>query len=183
MITNKRIFLLLIGFLSLYSCKKDELWLDEPYTSVDIKDERLPDFSFAGYRMSEEAIPSLPVAITLNPREGDSYHMIQNAINLLATKPLVNGQRGAVLLKAGTYRVSESIKIKASGIVLRGEGQGENGTIIKSTKQYQFQQLVSDQQRRAIVHIEGSGGGYIEKGTAKSKISADVRMAERQVVA
>lgn len=182
MIANKRIFYL-IGFLLLfYSCKKDELSLDDRYTSVDIKNEKLPDFSYVGYRMSEEPIPTLPVAITLSPHEGDNYHRIQNSINLLASRPLVNGQRGAILLKAGTYNVSESIKIKASGIVLRGEGQGTQGTIINSTRQDKFQQLVTNQQRKAMVHIEGSGNGYIEKGTAKSKIAADVRMADRKIV-
>ena len=53
-----------------------------------------------------------------------AIELIQKAIDT-APSP------GAVLLKAGTYYVSNTIKMKRSGIVLRGEG--EDKTIIKCT--------------------------------------------------
>ena len=54
--------------------------------------------------------------------------MIQQAIDEVAAMP--DNKRGAILLKAGKYTVSDTLKINASGVVLRGEGQGENGTVI-----------------------------------------------------
>src|SRR5690606_718412 len=45
-----------------------------------------------------------------------------------------DGFRGVILLKSGLYEVSNTIKITKSGVVLRGEGQGQNGTILKATR-------------------------------------------------
>jgi hypothetical protein len=47
--------------------------------------------------------------------------------------PLMKGFRGAVLLKAGNYDCERTINIKASGVVWRGSGSGENGTVINMT--------------------------------------------------
>ena len=44
------------------------------------------------------------------------------------------GFRGAVLLKRGRYRLRDTLKIKASGVVLRGESQAEDGTVLVATK-------------------------------------------------
>ncbi|CAO3563972.1 unnamed protein product [Mortierella alpina] len=45
--------------------------------------------------------------------------------------------RGAVLLKKGTYRVAGALIINKSGVVLRGEGQDSNGTVIIATGKIQ----------------------------------------------
>lgn len=46
----------------------------------------------------------------------------------MATLPLVDGLRGAVLLEAGDYEVSDpGLTIYDSGIVIRGQGQGATG--------------------------------------------------------
>ena len=47
--------------------------------------------------------------------------------------PLVNGFRGAVLLKPGIYNCEKTISINASGVVLRGSGPGSDGTVINMT--------------------------------------------------
>ena len=44
-----------------------------------------------------------------------------------------DGFRGALLLRAGNYRLASSLRIRASGIVLRGEGMGDTGTILTGT--------------------------------------------------
>ena len=44
-----------------------------------------------------------------------------------------DGFRGAVLLKAGYYRMATPVRIQASGVVLRGEGMGDTGTILIGT--------------------------------------------------
>ncbi len=109
----------------------------------------IPDFSYAGYMGGGVKIPvgEVPVKITLSPQaSGEDRTRIQAAIDQVCSMPLdVNGFRGAVLLKAGTYRLNDgnipvlsdgygtALKIWASGVVLRGEGQGANGTVLYSS--------------------------------------------------
>jgi hypothetical protein len=102
---------------------------------ADEQGNRLPDFSRAGYGGGGVAIPDVPVVETLEPQaEGDDTSRIQAAIDRVARRqPDRNGFRGAVLLKRGTYRVQWRLHIEASGVVLRGEGQFEDGTIILAT--------------------------------------------------
>lgn len=114
---------------------------EEAYQSVHI--EALPDFSFAGYERNEQAIPLVPVSEVVDTAPGDDGKRIQDAINVVARMPLIKGFRGTVLLKAGNYQVKQPLIIAESGIVLRGEGQGDNGTIITATgtTQYNFIQI------------------------------------------
>lgn len=94
----------------------------------------IPDFSFVGYASGDKSIPDIPVVHSISPVEGDNLKNIQDAVNRLAAMPLQsNGFRGTLLLKKGTYPVNGSIKITKSGIVIRGEGTGTDGTIIKET--------------------------------------------------
>lgn len=73
----------------------------------------------------------------MTPIAGDNLTQIQNAIaQVQAMSGNSEGIRGVVLLKAGLYEVSNTIKITKSGVILRGEGQGEDGTILKATKKY-----------------------------------------------
>lgn len=84
---------------------------------------RIPDFSFCGYRASEAAIPLVPVKVIVEPMAGDATASIQKAIDFVASLGLdENGFRGAILLKKGVYRVSGRFLINTSGIVIRGEG-------------------------------------------------------------
>ncbi len=56
---------------------------------------------------------------------------IQAAIDRVSAMPLdASGFRGAVLLKMGIYNLEKPIYIKASGVVLRGEGMSDIGTIL-----------------------------------------------------
>ena len=92
--------------------------------------DKIMDFSYAGYMGGGVALPTVPVKITLDPVAGDNTAAIQNAINTVAQMPLVNGLRGAVLLRAGTYTCEGVLTLQASGVVLRGSGSGAAGTII-----------------------------------------------------
>src|SRR5262249_32904537 len=59
---------------------------------------------------------------------------IQDAIDYVSSLPLGNdGFRGAVMLKAGEYRINDHIEIRTSGVVLRGEGASTAGTILRAT--------------------------------------------------
>ena len=97
----------------------------------DVKGNRLPDFSYAGYHSGEKSIPEVPVMITLEAKQDDNTEQIQNALDELGEiSPDKNGIRGALLLKKGIYSVSGELTISHSGIVLRGEGNDPDGTII-----------------------------------------------------
>ncbi len=92
------------------------------------------DSSHAGYGGGGAAIPTVPVRETVWPVAGDNTENIQAAIDKVSALPLdTDGFRGAVLLKAGYYRMATPVKIQASGVVLRGEGMGDTGTILIGT--------------------------------------------------
>lgn len=95
--------------------------------------DRIMDFSYAGYMGGGVSIPSVEAKITLSPSDGDNTEAIQNAIDEVSKMKLINGFRGAVLLKPGTYNCEQPIAINASGVVLRGSGQGSDGTVINMT--------------------------------------------------
>ena len=95
--------------------------------------DRIMDFSSAGYMGGGVGIPNVGIKITLYPIEGDNSSAIQKAIDEVAKMPVVKGFRGAVLLNPGTYNCEKVININASGIVLRGSGPDEKGTVINMT--------------------------------------------------
>ncbi|HEX5791085.1 MAG TPA: hypothetical protein VFY13_08015 [Luteolibacter sp.] len=104
--------------------------------ATDGQGNRIGDFSRCGYMGGGVRLPDLPVVATLSPLSGDADDTarIQSAIDSLAGRnPDNHGLRGALLLKRGTYRVSGTLKLAASGVVLRGEGQGQDGTILLGT--------------------------------------------------
>ena len=103
--------------------------------SADAKGNVVPDFSAVGYMNSEVPIPTVGIVLTVNPVAGDNLANIQNAINQVAAMPLdANGFRGAILFTAGTYNISDTVTISASGIVLRGVGFNGSGTNFIATK-------------------------------------------------
>lgn len=89
----------------------------------------IPDFSAAGYRGGGVDIPNVPVVKTISALPGDNTNHIQSAIDEVGRMSLVNGIRGALLLKAGKYNISGRIYIKYTGVVLRGEGEGADPAI------------------------------------------------------
>jgi hypothetical protein len=104
---------------------------------VYVPDEQgntIHDASHAGYRGGGVAIPTVPVRETIWPVAADNTAHIQAAIDRVSSRPLdAAGFRGAVLLRAGYYRVAGPLKIQASGVVLRGEGMGDAGTVVIGT--------------------------------------------------
>ncbi len=95
--------------------------------------DRILDFSFAGYGGGGVKIPEVAVRKTVGPSGGDDTEAIQRAIDEVAGMEMVDGVRGAVLLKAGSFECGGTIAIKSGGVVLRGSGSGEGGTILKMT--------------------------------------------------
>ncbi|MEZ6089366.1 MAG: polysaccharide lyase family 8 super-sandwich domain-containing protein, partial [Pirellulaceae bacterium] len=114
----------------------------------DAQGDRIPDFADVGYKAGREAIPDVPVVVTVAPGAGDDTARIQAAIDQVAAlEPNANGFRGAVLLQRGDYDIETQVVISTSGIVLRGEGRGESDTVLHAR----------GDDRRAIIQIDGSG--------------------------
>lgn len=100
----------------------------------DEQGDTIHDASHAGYGGGGVAIPTVAVKETIWPVAGDNTANVQAAIDKVSTLPLdANGFRGAVLLRAGYYRMAMPVTISASGVVLRGEGMGDTGTILIGT--------------------------------------------------
>lgn len=101
------------------------------YNADSITGDRVPDFSYAGYKASQAPIPEVAAKITVPVINGDATATIQSAIDEVARLPLdKNGFRGAVLLSKGIYTVSGQLRITQSGIVLRGFGAKGETTIL-----------------------------------------------------
>lgn len=113
----------------------------------------IPDFSRVGYHHGDKSVtffvPDSTIKIIYPSDDGlDSSDIIQSAINEISARtPDAVGYRGTVLLKRGVYKVSESIVIKESGVVLTGEGDNINETRIIATGKKKY----------PLIRIEGSG--------------------------
>jgi hypothetical protein len=125
----------------------------------DARGNRIIDFSHAGYGGGGRAIPDVPAKIYVKPEGGDESRRIQAAVELVSgLPPGADGFRGAVLLKRGTYRVASQIRIRASGVVLRGEGEGPEGTLL----------VAAGTSRRSLIVVEGEGERAEVKGSRRA---------------
>src|SRR5258708_2645042 len=123
--------------------------------AADAVGNRIPDFSFCGYAEGQRAIPNVPVRVVVAPLAGDSTARIQKAINYVSSLPLdTNGVRGAVLLLKGQHQVFGGLQIAASGVILRGQGMDEGGTVL----------VASGQDRRTLIRILGRNDGSNPSG-------------------
>ncbi len=133
------------------------------YKAYSDQGDRVLDWSTCGYNRSEVPIPDVKVVATLSPPEGaakpngnmkypmgpDSRELIQSAIDQVAAQPAgVDGFKGAVLLKKGTYYIDGSLSV-GPGVVLRGEGDGEDGTVLI---------MKSASNKDVALRLEGAGG-------------------------
>ena len=121
---------------------------------VDSLGNKIPDFSNAGYKNGGVPIPYVAIKKTVWPVLGDNSGRIQAAIDSVsALPPDASGFRGAVLLKMGEYELEKPIYIKASGVVLRGEGMSDIGTIL-------IGKVSKDRQgsRASLVNVNGASG-------------------------
>lgn len=136
------VFLFITGSLSVVGQKSKVVEPPKPifkgkdgklaYTP-DAQGNRVPDFSFAGYMAGEKPIPLASVKVVVPVKSGDATLRIQSAINYVSKLPLgKDGLRGAVLLEKGKYEVDGTLTIATSGVVLRGAGMSDQGTVIQA---------------------------------------------------
>ena len=113
---------------------------------ADERGNRMPDFSSCGYAGGDRPIPDAPVRVVVSSVKGDETARIQRAIDYVASLPAgSNGVRGAVLLLKGRHEVLGGLQITNSGVVLRGQGVGEDGSIL----------VAAGLDRRTLISIAG----------------------------
>ena len=116
----------------------------------DEKGNVIPDFSHCGYMGGGVALPDVPVVMTMIPQvEGDDTKRIQSKIDDLSQKEMnASGFRGTLLFKKGVYRISRTLEVRASGIVLRGEGDNEDETVL----------VAAGKEKITLINVTGHGG-------------------------
>ena len=127
---------------------------------ADSLGNRIPDFSNAGYKGGGVSLPHIQPKAIVWPIAGDNSDHLQKVIDSIsALPPDASGFRGAILLKRGLYNLEKPITIRASGVVLRGEGMNDIGTILfgKTPRQTQGQGG-GRSGRAALVNIAGAAG-------------------------
>ena len=123
----------------------------------DASGNRIPDFSYCGYRSADVSIPDIPVKIIVPVTTEDATPLIQQALDHVASLPVgKDGFRGAVLLQQGEYKVSGQLKMNASGVVLRGYGVDEKGTRI----------IAAGKDRRTLIQVAGKDDRRFENPIA-----------------
>lgn len=155
----------------------------------------VPDFSRAGYQGGGVGLPtrsSIPVIEVLEPStEDDDYPRIQAAIDAVAARAKDSrGLRGAVLLRRGNYRLSRTLTIRSSGVVLRGEGRGADGTVLRSEASEQQSKIIdvgnsesaiprpSPDARRTAINMD-----YVPVGATRIKVKSATGYRAGDVVA
>lgn len=124
---------------------------------ADSLGNKIPDFSNAGYKGGGVALPYVATKETVWPVNGDNSANIQAAIDRVSALPLdASGYRGAVLLKMGLYQLGTPLTIKASGIVLRGEGMSDIGTILVG--KIPSGDSGNRSTRQSLINISGASG-------------------------
>ncbi len=114
----------------------------------------IPDFSRVGYKQGRQNIPFIHVMRQVLPGGGDAQR-IQQAIDEVSALPLQkDGFRGTVLLAKGTYYIEGTLFIKASGVVLRGEGEE---TIL----------VAAGKGQRDLIRVSGTGNPIEVPGSRK----------------
>ena len=114
--------------------------------AADDRGNRVPDFSPCGYAGGDREPPEVAARSIVMPADGDDGARIQTAIDSVSARPPgADGFRGVVLLGPGEFEIADQLKIRASGVVLRGTGATEGGTTLVAT----------GRSRRTLIQIAG----------------------------
>jgi hypothetical protein len=114
--------------------------------ALDARGNCIPDFSAAGYGGGGVAWPDAPVRVTVTATGKDDGARIQAALDYVAgLSPDAQGVRGAVRLTRGRYEIADRLRINASGVVLRGAGEGEDGSVL----------VAVGTNRRTLIEVSG----------------------------
>ncbi len=141
--------------------------------TTDAADNRIPDFSYAGYHYGQAEPPLLPVVQTIGPVSGDNTANIQAALDQVGARtPDANGLRGTLRLLPGTYEIRGSLRLDRSGVVLRGAGDGSNAasnTILIARGDTPHQ--------RTVVRVGTGDGSPWHNTAAATNVIADAKVS------
>lgn len=139
---------------------------------ADAQGNRVVDFSHAGYRGGGVPLPDAPVRLVVGAGGDRDGERVQAAIDLVSAMPVdAGGLRGAVLLEPGTYDIEGDLRIAASGVVLRGSGSGERGTVLRAV----------GTSRRSLIVVSGVGERVEVEATRQAIAAAYVPVGARSV--
>ena len=146
---------------------------------LDPRGNRPPDFSTCGFAGQDRPIPDAPIRIVVEAKPGDATACIQRAIDHIATlAPDPNGLRGAVLLLAGRHEIHGALHLRASGIVLRGQGPTTNGTTLFAAGLDRRTLIqVRGQPIGPIALIAGVADGYVPVGANSLRHTSSIGLA------
>ncbi len=126
--------LLLVPAVSRLEAYEESAALWKEYTGSPDNHSHIPNVSHAGYRSGETPPPRVPVVFNVKdfgavadgdaPSTSDNSLAFRSAIDAAAARG-----GGAVFVPEGTYSFENIIRIRHSGVVLRGAGQGK--TVLK----------------------------------------------------
>jgi len=126
--------------------------------SADAAGNRVIDFSHAGYGGGGLSLPDVPTRIIVGLGAGGDRQRIQAAIDIVSAMPLDgSGFRGTVLLERGAYTIDTDLQLRSSGVVLRGSGMGEDGTML----------VAAGTSRRSLITMAGRGDRQEESGSRR----------------
>lgn len=135
----KFLILFLVTSLSItLNAQKSALWEEFVNAQKNNTEAVLPDFSFAGYKYSEVEIPTVNYKIfdvtDFGAKPNDTKSDKEAIRKTIAAA--IKNKEGIVFFPKGKYYINtekddiKPILIKSSKIVFRGEGDGENGSIL-----------------------------------------------------
>ncbi|MBH8565236.1 hypothetical protein I8748_24145 [Nostoc sp. CENA67] len=132
---------------------------DGKLTYVSDKEQnRIPDYSYAGYGYGDVELPKVPEVLSIQPISGDNTQHIQQALDKVGNLNAdANGFRGALVLKPGIYELRSTLQVNQSGVLLRGSGDGNDPS--KDTI------LVANVVEKPIVKLPSSEEGRKTNGT------------------
>lgn len=133
--------------------------------AADENGNTIPDFSNCGYMGGGVRLPSIQERVSVDPVQGDAGSIIQAAIDRVSKMSAdKDGFRGAVLIKKGVYKIGQPLQITTSGVVLRGEGQDQNGTVLIATQRKQH----------ALIEVKGQSFGSKPAGVSRRIVDSYV---------
>lgn len=165
--------LLKVGFVQLSAQTLAlEVKNDSIIYNYDDRGNRLLDYSYCGYRSSEQKIPDVHNAVYVPHRPGDNSDRIQHAIDYVSSLPAdKNGFRGAILLGEGTFDLNKELVISTSGIVLRGSGKN-NTTLVKHGVDRGALLRIEGVDNRNMIHTPSVISGYVPVNSKEIEISS-----------
>ena len=144
------------------------------YTANTLGDT-IPDFASVGYRYDVSSLPTVPAIVQVPAIDGesDATARLQSAIDQVAARQRdpSTGFRGAVQLGSGTFRVNATLRIAASGLVLRGAGDGDGGTILRATAPRQY----------TVVQVGGAATYHQPSGSGVAIVGGRVPVGARTI--